>query len=177
MNGAYDEHPLVFNVQKLAFLYGDHQYFAWFQNPAEHTLRAVLRWKGLNRTPIWKRLNEIWNRNRLVVGAFDRFPPVTRAFLYHLHEPLEFPILDKYVWLAMRQMAPEPLGRLPMNPDHWEDHYRRRYIPFFNRLLDEHGIEIMNVPQIDDVDVAIVRRRVLDRALWTYGKIIKEDQV
>jgi hypothetical protein len=179
MNAHQDEPP-EFNFEDFGFIYPDYPYFHWFRQRTEDTLRAVWQWKGLHygRAQLGDGgipLGRIWNGQELVVQGLDNFNGVvTRAFLHHLHEPVKFPILDRYVWAAMRRMRPA-LGRLPQTPTHWDNHYRRYYIPFFNDLYQKHGrqIGIMNVPQIDGVDHEIVRRRVLDRALWTYGKIIE----
>jgi hypothetical protein len=178
MNG-HQSKPPEFNFEEFGFIYADFPYFNWFRQRTERTLRAVWQWKGLNWGPTRLGdggipLERIWNGQGLVVDGFDGLPLVTRAFLHHLHDPVPFPILDKYVWVAMRQMKPVG-GRLPRTPAHWENHYRKYYIPFFGDLYQERGREIdsMNVPQIGAVDDEIVRRRVLDRALWTYGKIIE----
>jgi hypothetical protein len=177
MNGHENE-PADLNFEEFGFIYADYPYFDWFRRRTEPALRAVWIWKDLHRGATYLRdegialrdrgipLSHIWNGQELVVGGFAGLPLITCAFLHHLHEPEKFPIFDKYVWLAMRQMRPD--WRLPKAPDwDWERHYRR-YICFFNDFFEK--CKIVGVPQIADVDDAIVRRRVLDRALWTYGK-------
>jgi len=182
MNAHQDEPP-EFNFEEFGFIYADCPYFNWFRQGTEDTLRAVWIWKGLHRAATRLGdggipLERIWNGQKLVVHGLDTFNGVvTRAFLHHLHRPVQFPILDRYVWLAMRQMKPE-WGRLPKaldGRDHYDRYYTRYYIPFFDGLYENCSREIdnMNVPQIAGVDPEIVRRRVLDRALWTYGKVIE----
>jgi len=71
----------------------------------------------------------------------------------------------------MRILTPEIANRTPENPNNvqFEAHYLGEYQTFFDRLYENERYAII-APQIDGVDNEIVKRRVLDRALWLYGK-------
>jgi len=163
-----------FNPNFHSFLYGDYEYFAWFATPHNQRtmqmFKRVLRWKGLTRgigriggiDNIWAG----WQANDDFANFDNDRRLVTRVFLLHLREPTEYPILDKWVWCAYRTLSGEidQNGRRIVNtPTNWERHYEG-YRAFFNVRYGEH-------PQIDGVDEEIIKKRILDRALWEYGRI------
>jgi hypothetical protein len=159
-----------FNVQQHGFLYVDSEYFRWFANNEENRtelmFREMLLWKGLTYYVNNNRFVEIWNNfnNQLL----DGYPVVTRVFLNHLHEPTIYPILDKNVWQAMINI--NGINGLPELPASWEEHYQNHYRNFFN--VQYQQINGIDFPQINGVDEEIVKRRVLDRALWEYGRML-----
>ncbi len=161
---------MCFSLTENAFLYADHEYFDWFRNPNADTLKAVLKWKGLHRAGYTndKTIEHIWGENGLNQATFNKYSLVTRVFLHHLNSPTTRPILDRYAWKAMKLLQPQHLG-LPIVPTSWENHYLEYYVPFFNQEYEAHG-DALNEYVLDGVDVGIVKRRVLDRALFEYGR-------
>jgi len=168
--------PELFHFVSLhSFLYSDYEYFAWFATPrddrTQEMFRRVLRWKGLTRA-IGRMggVDHIWNRWSANddFADFDNRRLVTRAFLLHLRAPCTYPILDTNVWRARCRMHPD--AGLPAHFHRWDEHYIHGYAPFFNQLYQEVHQHIV-CPQIDGVDEEIVKRRVLDRALWEFGRM------
>jgi len=53
--------------------------------------------------------------------------------------------------------------------------YENYYKPFFNDKYNSIKSTI-NAPFIMNVKTEIVKRRILDRALWLYGKILNNNQ-
>jgi len=171
------------NINSYGLIFGDLKYFDWFktgrhfEDNKKRRFRNVLIWKGLIyyvkngkvKEKIWKDFQN---------GQIDKYPIVTQAFLKHLSCPIQFPILDKHVWRAMRDLRPEISERVPISPEKndfdFDEHYLKIYGTFFNKLRNKkNGI---NYTQIDDVDDEIVKGRILDRALWLYGKILNNNQ-
>ena len=169
------------NTNSYCFVFGDLRYFDWFKN-GEHfednkveRFRNVLVWKRLIYYTSNNRLGNTWNDSQ--IANLDAYPVVARAFLNHLREPLTFPIFDKHVWRAMRVLTPEIANFTPDDPKNvqFEEHYLGEYQSFFDRLYENES-DIIIAPQIDGVDNEIVKRRVLDRALWLYGKILDNNR-
>jgi len=168
---------MIFEIKKFAFLYGDSEYFLWFKsdpkNKNEENFKKVIKWKGLHRggPPRVERLWHNWQNNTI-----DFYPPVTRAFLNHLRKPIEWPILDKNVFNAKKEL---PMGRKYKTNNticKWEKDYENGYKKFFNKFYaeNEKQIDSMDLPDIDGIDREIIKRRVLDRALWEFGRVEKD---
>jgi len=167
---------MVFEIKKFAFLYGDSEYFLWFQfdpkNKNEENFKKVMKWKGLHRggSPHVERLWHDWQNKTI-----DFYPPVTRAFLHHLRNPIEWPILDKNVFNAIKKLQPDSEYEAIERPSNWDRDYEKGYKKFFNEFYAENGkqIDSMDLPNIDGIDGEIIKRRVLDRALWEFGRVGK----
>jgi hypothetical protein len=168
------------NINSYGFVFGDLKYFDWFKN-REHfedkeieRFRNALVWKRLIHYTTNDTLGKTWHDYQ--IGNLDDYPVVTRAFLKHLRDPIKYPIFDKNVWKAMRTLRPHIARRTPENSQQAQyGHYENEYMPFFNRLYVNNENDII-CPPIDGVDEGIVKRRVLDRALWTYGRILNNSQ-
>jgi hypothetical protein len=169
------------NINAYGFVFGDLKYFDWFKSREHFEDNEINRFRN---ALVWKRLiyyagddnfRQTWRDFQS--GQFNAYPVVSRAFLNHLKNPLTFPIFDKHVWKAMRMLNPDIANRTPENPKdiEFEPHYLREYQAFFNHLYEENNNNF-NAPQISGVDEQIVKRRVLDRALWLYGKILTGNQ-
>jgi len=170
-----------FNIDRFAFLYGDYQYFQWFKNKTKPNLREALRWKGLNRVgndKIEKILKRVWDsKNKKIITNNLQFlerGPVTCAFLHHLEEPTKYPILDKNVFTGMRELNPEYERKTNTNISNWETDYIKGYKAFFENFYRQHKKEIhsIKIPFLDGIEREIIRRKILDRALWEYGKML-----
>ncbi|MFA5239063.1 MAG: hypothetical protein WC476_05055 [Phycisphaerae bacterium] len=155
-----------------SFLYCDYEYFAWFGgNPEgiEDRFVAIFRWKGLHRAynpyDVWGDWNN-WDENTI-----NGYSLVTRVFLNHLREPIKFPILDKNVWVAAKQLKPDISSR----KNYIEEDYEA-YRSFFNELYRNNKDNI-NCPAVQNISKKIVKRRVLDRVLWEYGRILLADNL
>ena len=164
-----------FNIQSYSFLYQDVAYFDWFKqgnhvrNNELERFRAILIWKRLPKYAEEGQLNNIWNNFN--DNNLEQYPLVTRVFLEHLHQPTKFPIFDDNVWKAMRTLRPDIAQRTPVNSqDAQYNDYINEYQPFFNELYADNENDIA-CPQIDGVDAEIVKRRVVDRALFEYGRL------
>jgi len=168
-----------FDIRLHSFLYCDYEYFAWFATPDNdrtmEMFERVLRWKRLTRgigaiggvANIWAR----WQANDNFANLGDP-RLVTRVFLLHLRSPIEYPIFDTNVWKAMRTLAPQIAQRTPENSRdaQFEEDYINEYIPFFTEQYMDVPADIV-LPPVNRVDPEIIRRRILDRALWEYGRI------
>jgi len=169
------------NINSYGFVFGDLKYFDWFKNGEHFEDNEIERFRN---ALVWKRLIYYTSNNRLYntwndyqIGNLDAYPVVTRAFLNHLRDPIRFAIFDKHVWKAMRILTTEIANCIPENPNNvqFETHYLGEYQTFFDHLYENERYAIIT-PQIDGVDNEIVKRRVLDRALWLYGKILDNNQ-
>lgn len=169
------------NINSYGFVFGDLKYFDWFKNGEHFEDCEIERFRN---TLVWKRLIQYASNNRLYdtwndyqIGNLDAYPVITRAFLNHLRNPTRFAIFDKHVWKATRDLNPEIANRTPENPNNvqFEAHYWVEYQAFFDHLYENERHNII-APQIDGVDNEIVKRRVLDRSLWLYGKILGNNQ-
>lgn len=165
-----------FDIRLHSFLYCDYEYFAWFAIPDNdrtmEMFRRVLRWKRLTRrigaiggvANIWIR----WQAN----DDFADLTLVTRVFLLHLRNPVDYAIFDTNVWKAMRTLEPQIAHRTPEDSRdaQFEEHYINEYLPFFATRYDDFPADI-GWPPVNGVDPEIIKRRILDRALWEYGRI------
>jgi len=164
-----------FNINKFAFLYGDYQYFQWFREKTEGHLKSVIKWKRLRKgTPD---TNDIWSKKKqdLDEDAIKDIPLsriVTRAFLFHLKWPTEYPILDSNVFEAMRKLDENYRQMTHANKISWEQDYINGYKRFFQEFYKHHEEEIndIRIADIPGVNEEIIRRKILDRALWSYGR-------
>lgn len=155
-----------FNVNIFSFYYNDWEYFEWFRNPNEVNFNRIIKWKRLKRRnpPIY---NNVWINNIFQTEYVDTRRLVTRAFLYHLNNPIEYPLIDRYVWWALQALQPE-IQRTKY-PYQWERDYINDYGPFFEGLYDDN-LQNLNAPAIEGVNIQIVQRRIIDRALLEYGR-------
>ncbi len=168
------------NIYSYSFLYQDVAYFDWFKegnhvrNDEIERFRAIIIWKRLPIYAQHAQLIKIWKNFQR--GQINKYPLVTRVFLKHLRYPKEYPIFDKYVWNAMRKLRQDVVQRTPENSQKAQDgHYENEYMPFFNQLYTDNKDNIV-CPQIDGVCEEIVKRRVFDRALWEYGRLLNNGQ-
>lgn len=171
------EQFLQFNLDLHSFLYCDYKYFAWFaqvdnDNDEAERFRAILEWKGLIYYLQEAYFQTIWDYFN--AGYVDGYRIVTRVFLKHLQEPTEYPIFDQNVWRAMRNLNHNMPENTPENANgaDFEAHYMRIYVPFFEHRFQANENNII-CPQIEGVAPGIVKRRMLDRALWEYGRILR----
>ena len=91
--------------------------------------------------------------------TFGKMSAVWQIFLLHIIQPNECPIFDKYVYRAFRFIQNLDEKRLPSNQSERLKIFHEEYRPFFIdmvKLADE----------FDQFDI--------DKALWTFGKMIKE---
>ena len=181
-----------FNINKFAFLYSDYQYFQWFkaktkrQLTYENHLQNVIRWKGLQRRfRAFKEKWAQWNQKKQEITINEKSWPdnraiVTRAFLSHLNNPTEYPILDKYVFEAMRDLKQKYREGTNKNISDWKKDYEGGYKEFFKEFYEECGekIDSIKIPCLGDLDInkEIIKRRILDRALWEYGQILSKQE-
>ena len=160
---------MLLNVNSWGFRYQDSEYFEWFsaQDKSKEMFLAMLKWKGLNR-----RIEENLAWERWQSGHFEKCQPVTRAFLHHLRAPQEYPLLDRYVWRAMKHLSRETGETTNKNACNWKKDYLDGYKTFFDGLYAESCNDIQCSIKISGVDMGIQKRRILDRALWEYGRLL-----
>ncbi len=168
---------MVININQWAFKYQDSEYFEWFsmkeKNREIEIFRKMLKWKGLIRKINAEKAWDDWKRDKY----FNKYPLVTTVFLKHLKAPEQFPILDKNVWKAFREIVGEINGRkIVKKPTDWERHYLKGYKKFFDELYEEKQNEIKCDIIINGVDAEIIKKRILDRALWEYGRLLNNGQ-
>lgn len=160
-----------YGIPLYAFYYSDYEYFQWFRKKNAQNYKRVVTWKGLYRNPDIRGLYEyIWPDGEFCEQyVADNFrTPVTRAFICHLERPLECPILDVNVWTAMRDLD-DNAADLPQKPATWQ-HYDR-YRNFFGGHLAAHANDIPVAPIIQGLAEEHLRHRMVDRALWEYGRV------
>ena len=167
---------MKFEIKKFAFLYGDYAYFRWFKGRTKKDLKNIIIWKGLHRGKGKLNVEKIWDEEKKEININDSFPSVTKAFLHHLKSPLNYPILDKYVFQAMKRLTGNKYKTNKNISNNWNKDYESSYKQFFNDIYTKYEEEIdsMNLPDLDRIDKEIIKRRVLDRALWEFGKQISE---
>lgn len=175
----------VSDIKKYAFIYGDTEYFEWFRHKAkgdcndEH-LKSVMQWKGLHRIRKKKfkdLIKKIWDKGegKINLNKVDSMSIVTRAFLHHLQEPTKYPILDVNVFKAMRELNKGKANKTNKHISNWGKDYEKGYTLFFNNLYNNFPKGIQ-VPTLDGVLKEITKRRILDRALWEYGRIVSNNK-
>lgn len=157
-------------INAYSFYYSDGEYFEWFRNPNEENFDAIVKWKRLNR--ISGRFNiefdNIWQEGVFNEEFVNNLELVSRVFLLHLNNPNEYPLFDRYVWWALRTIQNN--NALPKNTNSWTK-YIRIYKPFFEDMFNLHQNNIQ-IPEIDNVNTETVKRRIVDRALWEYGRTL-----
>lgn len=126
-------------------------------------------------------VKKVWDpRGKTVkLSEADKLPPtsiVTRAFLYHLKDPLKYPILDTNVFKAMRDLDACYKKKTNSNIYNWDKDYMCGYKEFFQKTYKKHKSEIqsLELPLLKNVGREIIRMRVLDRALWEFGRTLGE---
>jgi len=86
----------------------------------------------------------------------------------------EYPILDSNVFKAMRKLDENyrQMTHANRNSWEWEKDYINGYKRFFQEFYQHHEEEIndIQIADIPGVNEEIMRRKILDRALWSYGK-------
>jgi hypothetical protein len=97
--------------------------------------------------------NKIFPSSRLVMPVF----------VIHVLRPKEYPIIDQHVWRAMNILTRSPAG-IDERPASWEDY--QKYMAFFDNI----------VKSIDGPEHTRFDRSVVDRALWAFGRGIKNAQ-
>ncbi|MFB0553189.1 MAG: hypothetical protein ACETWQ_07735 [Phycisphaerae bacterium] len=165
---------MLFNIDTFAFLYGDYEYFQWFKNKTKPNLKSVIKWKGLQRTRLYEKTKNRLKEGKIVSNGkfFESFKPVTRAFLHHLNDPKGYPILDINVFNAMIDLKPEYRNETTKTMCNWVKDYEKGYKLFFEDLY-RNNKNAIKAPHLDGIELEIIKRRILDRALWEYGKILK----
>ncbi|MCK5581436.1 MAG: hypothetical protein KAJ18_09200 [Candidatus Omnitrophica bacterium] len=159
---------MSFNINRYSFCFNDSEYFNWFADKTEKNLKKIIQWKGLHRVKLYDNRKDFWNGKSIVLGNFNNKKIVTRAFLCHLNDPIEYPILDRFVWKAMRNLTGNGTNK---HFYEWQRDYEKTYIPFFNGLYKEHQKSISYI-KLKGINVKIIKRRILDRALWEYGRML-----
>ena len=161
---------MSFDIKQFSFCFNDSEYFNWFANPNEGNLKNIIKWKGLNRNNLFDNRNDFWNGQKIFTENLDveNDKIVTNAFIYHLSAPLEFPIIDQFAWKAMRKLKRNNTNKYFYK---WDRDYLEIYIPFFNELYKKHKYEIKHI-KIKGVKAEIIKRRMLDRAIWEYGRML-----
>ena len=162
------------DINQWAFKYHDSEYLEWFSSKrkTKEIFYKMLKWKLLhrriNKDKAWKN----WKK-----GNFDSYKLVTKAFLHHLKCPENYPILDKNVWGAFREIKGGINGRkIVKKPTNWENHYINGYKNFFDELYREIEDKIKSTYEIKGVNIEIIKRRILDQALWEYGRLLNNGQ-
>ncbi len=163
---------MVFQIYKFAFLYGDSEYFEWFKpnSKTKQNFKNVIKWKGLHRRLYGLYAERAWDNWQN--DTIDSYPPVTRAFLHHLRDPIEWPILDRFVFDAMKELQIDSKYKAIEKPSNWKRDYENGYKKFFNEFYakNEKQFDSMDLPNIDGIDREVIKRRILDRALWEFGR-------
>ncbi len=166
-----------FEIVIWAFIFSDYDYFKWFGERTRGNLIRVIKWKRLRRAkPTPENIDALWNENNHDIDENETerrpFSIVTRAFLFHLKWPIEYPILDSNTFKAMRILDENYNYQRHANITNWEQDYMRGYRQFFQEFYQDHQEEINNIeiPHINGVNKEIIKRKILDRALWAYGR-------
>lgn len=173
---------MFFDISKFAFMYNDYEYFEWFKAKSRGQLtkkhfKDAVKWKRLRRgQPKKDDLEKIWKRwKKLDVRAIEKLPfsIKARVLLLHLKKPTKYPIIDNNVFKAMRTLNSEYKKRTNNNIGKWEKDYNA-YKAFFEETYENYKKEIssIKVPSLGDVDKEIIKRRILDRALWEFGRTL-----
>lgn len=125
-------------INLYSFYYNDWKYFEWFRNKNEENFNAIIKWKGLNR--VSQRLNmtfhNIWQQGVFNEEYVNNLTLVSRVFFLHLNNPNEYPLIDRYVWWALKGLRPE-IQRTKL-PSKWEEDYLDDYLPFFQRIYNDN---------------------------------------
>ncbi len=155
-------------INRYSFCYNDSEYWNWFGTEKNAlSFGQIIKWKGLHRRKDPLQYQKIWVNGVFHENYVKSFSLVTRAFLYHLDKPQEYPIFDRLVWLVMRKQ--DQSNNLPKHTEDWNK-YIKHYVPFFNDLFSRNKMNI-HIHKIDNVDIEIVKRRMIDRALWEFSRV------
>lgn len=92
---------------------------------------------------------------REFLEVFREGGAIWRIFWLHCFRPDRFPIYDQHVHRAMAFIQNRVIEEIPQYDPRKIDAYIDRYIPFYEKF-------------------AMVGPRNLDKALWSFGKFIKE---
>lgn len=161
-----------FDITEWSFSYQDYEYFEWLRNPSFDSFKNVIRWKGLNRRGQLhtSSLKNFWKADQIDLDRADILPLVSRAFLYHLSYPAKYPIIDRNVWTAMRDIYPDIAAKTKnITCRTWDKDYIGTYKAFFARFYRQNRANI-KCERIPGIKQDLVKMRVLDRALWEYGR-------
>jgi len=131
----------------------------------------LYRWKN-NKDLSQKKLNSviqnfIQRRNELsqfkdnlsandILAHFADGGAIWRIFWLHCFRPDQFPIYDQHVHRAMMFIQNGKAEEIPKSDPRKINAYIGEYLPFYERFVATDG-------------------RVVDKALWTFGKFIKEN--
>jgi len=138
----------------------------------EQSIFALFEWK--NGTPLSNRKKESVRRNFVDRrGELEQLQPdmepekflahfahggaIWRIFWLHCWQPLRFPIYDQHVHRAMTFILTGVQEEIPALDSRKIDSYVRRYLPFHATF-----------------DGVCRRPRSVDKALWAFGKFLKE---
>jgi hypothetical protein len=91
--------------------------------------------------------------------VFGKMSAVWQIFLLHIMYPYEYPIFDRYVYRAYKCIQNLDEKGLPSKQSEKLKIFHEEYRPFFKSM-------IMSADEFDQFAV--------DKALWTFGKMIKE---
>jgi hypothetical protein len=81
---------------------------------------------------------------------------IWNIFMFHILDSEQFPIFDQHVYRAMNYIIEGNIKELALKREDIIKTYLEEYLPFFNTFM---GIE----------------KRKIDKALWEYGKFLKEN--
>lgn len=152
------------------------QYQAIVTKPTLSTgdLRLLFEWKnGMNLSSKKEVsfLNQVLQHEELVnelkgefenekfENTFGRMSAIWQIFLLHIIQPSKYPIFDQHVYRAFRFIQNQDEKSLPFTRTAKLKVFYKEYLPFFldmKDLADEH----------DYFEI--------DKALWAFGRIIKE---
>ena len=110
----------------------------------------------IDALPIIKELNNEWDNNEFN-RAFGKISTVWQTFLMHIIQPNKFPIFDQHVYRAWTYLQKGQAEELKGTIKHQFSLYTS-YTNFFDAIYSESGCN----------------PRQLDRALWAFGKFIKQ---
>jgi hypothetical protein len=157
--------------------YSDYeQYKAIVTKPTLSTgdLRLLFEWKNgmnLRSKKEMSFLNQVLQHEELVHGlkskfdyekfenTFGKMSAVWQIFLLHIIQPSEYPIFDQHVYRAYRFIQNQDEKDLPFTRTAKLSVFYKEYLPFFldmKDLANEHN------------------HFEIDKALWAFGRIIKE---
>ncbi|MCF2446217.1 hypothetical protein L0657_19830 [Dyadobacter sp. CY345] len=87
----------------------------------------------------------------------DGFGYIWGLFTLHCCYPQTYPLFDQHVYRAFKYLTTKGKALPVLAPDNWDEY--STYKQFFMSLLEEYQMEYSE----------------LDRALWTYGKYLKQN--
>jgi hypothetical protein len=124
------------------------------------TLLSEKKYNSVQRNFIQRRGELAKFEASLVVGEFlahfDEGGAIWRIFWLHCFRPGEYPIYDQHVHRAMAFIQNGELEEIPQRNPGKIEAYIGRYMPFHEQF-------------------STIDRRKLDRALWSFGKFLNEN--